>query len=181
VLTDIGILTFIPVPIIWRVKIPIRQKILVALLLCSGLFIITAAIIRCVSSIQDIRSINTAGVWAIRETFVTIIAINAPCIKPLFSARQAGKETRSGGFRLRNGVEETYGRSSDTGSQVKMVEQPTDEEMHARIKVTTMVDVHTHDVTSLVDVSTHDVRSHARKDTHTYIVAAGGRWEDDSS
>jgi hypothetical protein len=164
--TDIGILSFIPVPIIWKIKIPLRQKILVALLLCSGLFIIAAAIIRCVSSIQQIRSIDTAGVWAIRETFVTIIAINAPCIKPLFSSSPSN-EARNGGFKLRNGGgDDAYeGRVSEASSQVQIVNEAVDGEMDTGIKVTTMV-----------VVDTHDSRPQSKNDTRTYVVAAGAGW-----
>jgi hypothetical protein len=35
---------------------------------------------------RDIQGINTSTIWAIRETFVAIIAVNAAAIKPLFSA-----------------------------------------------------------------------------------------------
>jgi hypothetical protein len=64
-----------------------------------------AALLRCVLSLQSINSINTSTIWAIRETvrplppkqpsvsgekltrqFVALIAVNAPCIKPLFSS-----------------------------------------------------------------------------------------------
>ncbi|KAM0251632.1 hypothetical protein ACHAP5_001641 [Fusarium lateritium] len=39
-----------------------------------------------VLNIVDIQGINTSTIWAIRETFVAIIAVNAAAIKPLFSA-----------------------------------------------------------------------------------------------
>jgi hypothetical protein len=165
--TDIGILSFIPVPIIWKVKIPLRQKIQVALLLCSGLFIIAAAIIRCVSSIQHIRSIDTAGVWAIRETFVTIIVINAPCIKPLFSSCPSN-ETKNGRFELRNeGGDDAYdGRASDASSQVQIVDEAMDGEMDTEIKVTTRV-----------VVETRESRPHSKNETRTYAVVAGAGWD----
>ncbi|KAM0439879.1 hypothetical protein ACHAPT_000977 [Fusarium lateritium] len=38
------------------------------------------------SRMTDIEGINTSTIWAIRETFVGIIAVNAAAIKPLFSA-----------------------------------------------------------------------------------------------
>jgi hypothetical protein len=59
---------------------------LIGVLLCSGIFIIVATILRCVFSLKDIQGINTSTIWAIRETFVAIIAVNAAAIKPLFSA-----------------------------------------------------------------------------------------------
>lgn len=151
--TDAGILSFIPIPIIWKVKIPIRQKILVGLLLCSGLFIITAAIIRCVLSIQNIRSIDTSGVWAIRETFVTIVAINAPVIKPMFGSSKS-KDGTLPAFKLQHtgmNSERYEERMSESGSQVKMVTEVSDEEevVDTRINVTTMVAVHSHELSKI--------------------------------
>lgn len=167
VLTDVGILCFIPVPIIWKVKIPIQQKVLVGLLLCSGLFIIAAAIIRCVLSIQNIRSIDTSGVWAIRETFVTIIAINAPCIKPLFSSRRV-KNHKTSGYELKsrhNTGSTVYidaDRDSSTGSQVKIMSTTVDEENDPAINVTTVV-----------TVETFPAESDQSGDTNTCRVAIG--------
>ncbi|KAL1984242.1 hypothetical protein VTN96DRAFT_9376 [Rasamsonia emersonii] len=83
--TDFMILC-IPIPLLWKVKIPLRRKLLIALLLCSGVFIMTATLLRCLLSLKDINGINTSTIWAIRETFVGIVAVNASCIKPLFSS-----------------------------------------------------------------------------------------------
>lgn len=94
-------MAFIPAPILWKAQIPLRRKLLVALLLFSGVFIVAAAIIRCVMSVGDIRHIGTSGVWAIRETFVSICAVNAPAIKPLFSRNRqtlgSNNKSSSGG------------------------------------------------------------------------------------
>ncbi|KAF2848981.1 hypothetical protein T440DRAFT_534498 [Plenodomus tracheiphilus IPT5] len=189
VLTDIGILAFIPIPLIWKVKIPVRQKILVALLLCSGLFIIAAAIIRCVLSIQNIRSIDTSGVWAIRETFVTIVAINAPCIKPLFSSSSRGGSggggssntaAHSGSYKLRSrqraGGSAVYdeddddARGSDADSQVKIISDSQargdGDRLQDKINVTTMVTVQRHD-TELGEF----------EEPHSYSVAAGSGYQ----
>ncbi|RGP71165.1 integral membrane pth11 [Fusarium sporotrichioides] len=85
VVTDVFIVS-IPVPLLWAVKLSIKRKMLIGVLLCSGIFIIVATILRCVFSLRDIQGINTSTIWAIRETFVAIIAVNAAAIKPLFSA-----------------------------------------------------------------------------------------------
>lgn len=84
VVTDMGILS-IPLPLIWTVKIPLYRKIVLGLLLSSGLFVITAALLRCILSLQNIRVINNSTIWGIRETFVSLIAISIPAIKPLFN------------------------------------------------------------------------------------------------
>ncbi|PWI69168.1 hypothetical protein PCL_01553 [Purpureocillium lilacinum] len=84
VTTDIMIL-YIPIPLLWKVKLTLRRKMAIGMLLCSGIFIIVATILRCVLSLRDIKGINVGTIWAIRETFVGIIAVNAAAIKPLFS------------------------------------------------------------------------------------------------
>ncbi|EEQ30408.1 conserved hypothetical protein [Microsporum canis CBS 113480] len=62
-------------------------KLIIGLLLCGGVFIMAATLLRCILSIQSIHGINISTIWAIRESFVAILAINAPCIKPIFSPR----------------------------------------------------------------------------------------------
>jgi len=85
VITDVAIVA-IPMPLLWKVKLPLGRKIAIGILLCSGVFIIVASLLRCVLSLQSIQGINVSTIWAIRETFVGIIAVNAAAIKPLFSA-----------------------------------------------------------------------------------------------
>ncbi|KAL1966340.1 hypothetical protein VTN77DRAFT_4693 [Rasamsonia byssochlamydoides] len=93
--TDFMILC-IPIPLLWKVKIPLRRKLLIGLLLCSGIFIMTATLLRCLLSLKDINGINTSTIWAIRETFVGIVAVNASCIKPLFSASRWLRSSKNG-------------------------------------------------------------------------------------
>ncbi|EAW12317.1 uncharacterized protein ACLA_062820 [Aspergillus clavatus NRRL 1] len=85
VLTD-AILVTIPVPLLAKVRLTLRRKLIIGVLLCGGIFVMCATLLRCILSLQSIDSINTSTIWAIRETFVAIIAVNAPCIKPLFSS-----------------------------------------------------------------------------------------------
>ncbi|CAM1501955.1 Fc.00g039390.m01.CDS01 [Cosmosporella sp. VM-42] len=80
------VIVCIPLPLLWKVKLSIQRKLIIGLLLCSGVFIMIATLLRCVLSLRDITGINTSTIWAIRETFVGIIAVNAAAIKPLFSA-----------------------------------------------------------------------------------------------
>ncbi|KAF4998551.1 hypothetical protein FGRMN_3078 [Fusarium graminum] len=85
IITDVFIVS-IPVPLLWTVKLSIQRKLLIGVLLCSGVFIMVATLLRCIYSLRDLEGINTSTIWAIRETFVAIIAVNAAAIKPLFSA-----------------------------------------------------------------------------------------------
>jgi hypothetical protein len=65
--TDVAILS-IPVPLLWKVKLPVGRKIAIGVLLCSGVFIIIATLLRCILSLQSIQGINISTIWAIRET-----------------------------------------------------------------------------------------------------------------
>ncbi|KAL6228803.1 hypothetical protein BDW75DRAFT_226189 [Aspergillus navahoensis] len=57
----------IPIPMIIRLRIGLLQKILVGALLCTGVFIIVATLVRCVVSLLNISSVNFAAVWVSRE------------------------------------------------------------------------------------------------------------------
>lgn len=97
IVTDVAILA-IPVPLLWKVRLPVGRKIAIGVLLCSGVFIIVASLLRCILSLQSIDGINVSTIWAIRETFVGIIAVNAGAIKPLFSkAKWLSSKGNSGG------------------------------------------------------------------------------------
>ncbi|KAL4972030.1 hypothetical protein BDW66DRAFT_144983 [Aspergillus desertorum] len=99
VVTDAILLT-IPIPLLAKVRLALSRKLVIGVLLCGGIFVMAATLLRCILSFQDINSINNSTVWAIRETFVAIIAVNAPCIKPLFSSsvwlRSSSKDPSSG-------------------------------------------------------------------------------------
>ncbi|KUJ21838.1 uncharacterized protein LY89DRAFT_385616 [Mollisia scopiformis] len=84
VVTDAAILA-VPVPLLWKLKIPNYRKLVIAALLCSGLFVITAAIIRVVLTLGSNPSALNINRWGVRETIVGIVTINMPILKPLFS------------------------------------------------------------------------------------------------
>ncbi|TVY85929.1 hypothetical protein LAWI1_G006651, partial [Lachnellula willkommii] len=60
-------------------------KLVVAILLCSGLFVICAALVRVVLILEGKLSSENMNRWGIRETIVGIITINLPILKPLFN------------------------------------------------------------------------------------------------
>ena len=80
---DIGIIA-IPLPILWSVRIPVHRKLVLCMLFSSGIFVIVTVILRLIFSLGDIGSLPTAASWALRETFVSVITVTAPGIKPLF-------------------------------------------------------------------------------------------------
>ncbi|KAH8703898.1 hypothetical protein BGW36DRAFT_423441 [Talaromyces proteolyticus] len=82
--TDMIIIA-IPIPILIKLRIKLIRKLTIGALLCSGIFIMVSALLRCVLSLVNIKNINVAAIWAARESFVAFVAVNAPIIKPLFN------------------------------------------------------------------------------------------------
>lgn len=62
----------IPLPLLWTVKLSIKRKLAIGVLLCSGVFVMIAALLRCILSLKDIDGINVSTIWAIRETVSNI-------------------------------------------------------------------------------------------------------------
>ncbi|KAM3502059.1 hypothetical protein MY10362_005115 [Beauveria mimosiformis] len=79
--TDLLIL-YIPLPLLWVVKIPLGKKIIYCLWLTTGIFVIVASLLRCILSIRYANEVDVSTIWAIRETFVGIICVNAPILGP---------------------------------------------------------------------------------------------------
>lgn len=80
VLTDAMVLV-IPVPLLWGMKIHWTRKLGLMLLLCSGIFVITAAIMRISFTLAGVNALNINR-WGTRETIAGIIAVNAPILMP---------------------------------------------------------------------------------------------------
>jgi hypothetical protein len=78
------------------------RKILVGALLGTGVFIIVAALIRCVLSLLSISSTDVTAVWAAREMVVAFVAVNAPAIKPLFNTSTWKSRSRRVAERAQN-------------------------------------------------------------------------------
>ena len=75
----------IPLPIIFRAKIPVWRRLLLLFLLCSGAFVVVCAILRAYYSLQDLSLLPIAAGWTSRETFVAAVVVSIPGIKPIFS------------------------------------------------------------------------------------------------
>lgn len=83
VVTDAALLA-VPLPLLWKLRISVSKKIGLSLLLGSGIFVITAAIVRIVMTLDSHPSALTINRWGVRETIAGIAAVNAPILKPLF-------------------------------------------------------------------------------------------------
>ncbi|KAI1066940.1 hypothetical protein LB507_011373 [Fusarium sp. FIESC RH6] len=84
VLTDALILC-IPLPLLWKLQVPLRKKLVIGLLLSSGAFVIAAAITRVVLTLSANPSALTINSWGVRETIVGILTVNIPILRPLFT------------------------------------------------------------------------------------------------
>ncbi|PVH99720.1 hypothetical protein DM02DRAFT_528465, partial [Periconia macrospinosa] len=84
VITDAGLLS-IPLPLLWKLQVPLRRKIGIGLLICSGFFVIAAAIIRVVLTLGASPSGTNINRWGVREAIVGIISVNSPILRPLFT------------------------------------------------------------------------------------------------
>ncbi|KAH9884075.1 hypothetical protein F4778DRAFT_800406 [Xylariomycetidae sp. FL2044] len=84
VITDAAILC-IPLPLLWTLQIPLRKKVVIGILLSSGLFVISAALIRVILTLSANPSALNINRWGVRETIVGIISVNVPILRPLFN------------------------------------------------------------------------------------------------
>lgn len=62
VLTD-GLIMTIPVPILWQLRVSKMRKVGVSLLLCSGVFVISTAVVRAAFTIAGAPSVITINRW----------------------------------------------------------------------------------------------------------------------
>ncbi|KAE8355734.1 hypothetical protein BDV28DRAFT_145919 [Aspergillus coremiiformis] len=92
VATDVYLIS-IPAPILFKARLPWREKIELLILFSGGIFVMASGILRCVLIVTaGANGASQAGSWACRETFVAVIIGNAPMIYPLGRriARRAG-------------------------------------------------------------------------------------------
>jgi hypothetical protein len=91
-----------------QAKLSISRKILLFLLLCAGIFIMIAAILRVVFVFKSADA-ATPAIWACRETLVAIVVSNAPLIRPMLSSRRwrgdymNSNKQRSSGYLVQSG------------------------------------------------------------------------------
>lgn len=82
VTTDAALM-IIPVPILWHLRVSRRRKIAVSILLLSGVFIISSAIIRAVMTMRGAPSVININRWGFRELTVALLAVSAPILWPI--------------------------------------------------------------------------------------------------
>jgi hypothetical protein len=109
------LLALLPVPLIWKLQMPLRTRLSLVAVLSLGIFAAVAGIIRQLSSSQfgvpEPYIYDTYSIWNFIELDMGIIAASLPALKPLFSmfrdtARSlTGKPTKSTGYRSGEGYQ----------------------------------------------------------------------------
>jgi hypothetical protein len=83
------ILALAPVPLIWKLQMPLRTRLSLVVILSLGIFAAVAGIIRQLSSSQfgvpEPYIYDTYSIWNFIELDMGIIAASLPALKPLFS------------------------------------------------------------------------------------------------
>lgn len=111
VTTDAIILS-IPLPLLWTLQVPKRQKIALILLLCSGLFVIAAALIRITMTLVGSPSAVTINGWGVRETIAGILAVNIPIIRPVFTKSFWSRDFPPGSRKSKGSTPHAHSRSA---------------------------------------------------------------------
>lgn len=82
IFTDVLILVT-PIPMLWNLEVSRGRKFSLSLLLFPGVFVIAAAVVRVVMSLQASPSAVNINRWGVRETLAGIIAVNIPILRPM--------------------------------------------------------------------------------------------------
>ncbi|KNG45398.1 hypothetical protein TW65_07930 [Stemphylium lycopersici] len=137
IITDF-LLALIPVPLIWKLNMPLRTRMSLVVVLSLGIFAAIAGIVRQLSTADFLAPEpwihDTYGVWNFIELYVGMIAASLPAIKPLFNwffnaARKISKGTKTSRFSSRNeGAEQRRVQPWDTDGFVLQSYEIRDEE-----------------------------------------------------
>ncbi|KAK7924451.1 hypothetical protein PG985_006505 [Apiospora marii] len=87
----------LPVPILIKLQLPMKRKLMLCPLFFSGLFVAVASVLRSYYSLQSLDQILQSAFWSSREFFVAAATVSIPCMRPLFI-----KSTWRGGLRSGN-------------------------------------------------------------------------------
>ena len=103
------LLALLPVPLIWKLQMPLRTRLSLVAILSLGIFAAVAGIIRQLSSSQfgvpEPYIYDSYSIWNFIELDMGIIAASLPALKPLFSwfrdatSSLAGKPSKPSGYR----------------------------------------------------------------------------------
>ncbi|KAK8088281.1 hypothetical protein PG997_003242 [Apiospora hydei] len=74
----------LPVPILIKLQLPTKHKLLLCPLFLSGLFVTAASILRSYYSLQPLDQSLQSAFWSSREFFVAAATVSIPCLRPMF-------------------------------------------------------------------------------------------------
>ncbi|KAK6541895.1 hypothetical protein TWF694_007672 [Orbilia ellipsospora] len=115
VITDLYLM-YIPLPLLWRAQIPLKRKFLLIAMFSGGCFVIMAGILRVAFILADpVGGALSAGSWACRETFVSVIIGNIPMIYPLFMRGVSSVRSM-----YATGTAKSYGSSKSNGTAMEL-------------------------------------------------------------
>ncbi|KAK3904349.1 hypothetical protein C8A05DRAFT_31886 [Staphylotrichum tortipilum] len=78
-------LILIPLPLLWKSRLRLIEKVASTLVLGAGIFVLVCATLKTVFVIvDDVNGAELAGAWGTREAFVAVITTNLPMVFPLF-------------------------------------------------------------------------------------------------
>ncbi|KAK9800066.1 hypothetical protein SCARD494_01859 [Seiridium cardinale] len=84
VMSDAALMS-IPLPLLQHLRVSRRRKLGVSVLLSSGVFVMSTAIVRVVLTLTGDPTVITINLWGFRELGVGLIAVTAPIIYPMFT------------------------------------------------------------------------------------------------
>ncbi|KAG8626649.1 hypothetical protein KVT40_005594 [Elsinoe batatas] len=79
--TDAALLV-IPVILLYQLKVSIKKKLVIGLILSSGVFVIIAAIIRAQLSLGNAPTAANINSWGVRETVIVTLPANSSVTEP---------------------------------------------------------------------------------------------------
>ncbi|KAF4548508.1 Hypothetical protein D9617_27g044750 [Elsinoe fawcettii] len=87
----------IPIPLLWKLQVPRKQKIAIGLFLTTGVVVIMAAAIRLGVGLSLAQTTVNLNVWGVREAFIGILFKNLPVLRQFFNRSFWSREGGSSG------------------------------------------------------------------------------------
>ncbi|KAK7988484.1 hypothetical protein PG989_008799 [Apiospora arundinis] len=112
-LTDL-LCCMLPVPILIKLQLPMKRKLMLCPLFFSGLFVMVASILRSYYSLQSLDQIFQSAFWSTREFFVAAATVSIPCMRPLFikSTWKGGIQSGGSSKAISSGATPYYARGT---------------------------------------------------------------------
>ncbi|KAF9698608.1 hypothetical protein EKO04_003932 [Ascochyta lentis] len=80
-----ALLLSIPLPMLWTLRIPLHRRVVVFMLLASGIFVMAACIIRVASTVVPNVTLRIIARWGARELAIALVAVNSASLRPMFN------------------------------------------------------------------------------------------------